>query len=317
MFRKIDELLNEKRSFVTAVIYNSSGSSPRTSGAKMIITEDGNFYGTIGGGSLEAITLNKAHEVFESKMGQVLYYNLKGKKDLDMICGGEAYILLYYVDSTEIDKTKIFKEACSNYNSNIKSSLVTVFDKELCISRHYISSDVCEMKTIENGDDITIYEPIYNKKKVYIFGAGHVSQKLSFLTAFADFNTVIIDDRKEFASRERFPYADELIVIEGFKDFKSEIIFDKDSYIVIVTRGHQFDYFVLKSVLKSEAAYIGMIGSKKKREEIYNRLLNDGFEEKDLQFVHSPIGLAINAQTPEEIAISIIAELVDIRGNNI
>jgi xanthine dehydrogenase accessory factor len=120
----------------------------------------------------------------------------------------------------------------------------------------------------------------------------------------------IVDDRAEFACRERFPEAEEIRVVTDFDCALKGLAIDHRSFIVIVTRGHMHDQNVLMQALRTPAAYIGMIGSRRKRDHIFNALLKHGFTETDLKRVHSPIGLDIAAETPAEIALSIVAELV-------
>jgi xanthine dehydrogenase accessory factor len=131
-----------------------------------------------------------------------------------------------------------------------------------------------------------------------------------------DFFTVVLDDRKEFANRQRFTDADEIVVLPSFETAFESHLFDPDSYIVIVTRGHSHDKTVLAQALQTNAGYIGMIGSRRKRNIIYRKLLDENFSQADIDRVHSPIGLKIGAETPEEIAVSIVAELIQKRAEH-
>jgi len=158
-----------------------------------------------------------------------------------------------------------------------------------------------------------LLEPIISEPTVYIFGAGHISQQLVPLVKKVHFKTVVIDDREMFANRDRFPEADEVIVIEFEKAFE-QLTIDQSSYIVIVTRGHLYDGLILGNAVKTDARYIGMIGSKKKIQTLYQNLLMEGVPKEVLDRVHAPIGLDINSETPEEIAVSIVAELIKVRG---
>jgi xanthine dehydrogenase accessory factor len=158
-----------------------------------------------------------------------------------------------------------------------------------------------------------LLEPIFSEPTVYIFGAGHVSQQLAPLAKRVSFKVVVIDDREMFANRERFPEADEVIVSEFEKSF-DHLNIDECSYIVIVTRGHLYDGFVLEQAVKTNARYIGMIGSRKKIQTLYQNLIKKGISKETLNRVCAPIGLDINSETPEEIAVSIVAELIKVRG---
>jgi xanthine dehydrogenase accessory factor len=158
-----------------------------------------------------------------------------------------------------------------------------------------------------------LLEPILSEPTLYIFGAGHISQQLSPLSKRVHFKVVVIDDREMFANRERFPEADEVIVSD-FEECFDRFSIDESSYIVIVTRGHLYDGFVLEQAVKTNARYIGMIGSKKKIRTLYQNLMEKGVAKEALNRVHAPIGLDIHSETPEEIGVSIIAELIKARG---
>lgn len=150
----------------------------------------------------------------------------------------------------------------------------------------------------------------------YIFGAGHVGLALEPILRYVNFSTIVIDDRPDFANRERFPDADEVKVIDSFLDAYPGMETDENSYVVIVTRGHAGDYDVLKQTLKKTTAYVGMIGSKNKVREVYRMLAKDGFTQEQLDRVYSPIGTSIFAETPEEIAISIAGEMIKVRAGH-
>lgn len=154
------------------------------------------------------------------------------------------------------------------------------------------------------------------KATAFIFGGGHVGQALEPILRYVNFATKVIDDRPDFANRERFPDADEVVVIDSFLDAYRGMATDENSYIVIVTRGHAGDYDVLKQTLKRPAAYIGMIGSRNKVAELYRMLREDGFGQEELDRVYSPIGTSIFAETPEEIAISIAGEMIKVRAGH-
>ncbi|MFC2018433.1 XdhC family protein [Chloroflexota bacterium] len=155
-------------------------------------------------------------------------------------------------------------------------------------------------------------EPIITEPTLYIFGGGHISFFIARIAKMTGFKVVVIDDRAEFANRERFPEADEVIARElptVFKDLK----IGKSAYIVIVTRGHLSDEEVLEWAVKTEARYIGMIGSQNKTKTVLSHLRDKGIPESMLKRVYAPIGLDINAETPEEIAVSIMAEVIKVR----
>ena len=147
----------------------------------------------------------------------------------------------------------------------------------------------------------------------YIFGGGHVAYALEPVLRHVDFRTVVIDDREEYANPERYPHADRTIAVENFDNAFDDIETDDDSYIIIVTRGHRGDLQVLREALKRDFAYLGMIGSRRKNELLFDTLRREGVPESKLAEVHAPIGLKIGSETPEEIAVSIVAEIIQVR----
>ncbi len=163
------------------------------------------------------------------------------------------------------------------------------------------------------GGDVEIFiEPLLSAPTIYIFGGGHIGLALARIGKLLGFKIVVIDDRTEFANPERFPEAEETIVDDFGKAF-SKLKIDRSGYVVIVTHGHKGDEMALEGALGTKAHYIGMIGSKSKIEAVYSHLRKKGFPQEQLDHVHSPIGLKISAQTPEEIAVSIMAEIIAVR----
>jgi xanthine dehydrogenase accessory factor len=157
-------------------------------------------------------------------------------------------------------------------------------------------------------------EPILPPAELYIFGAGHVSASLYKVARIAGFDVTIIDDREAYANRERFPEADEVIA-EDYDKAIERLAPRESSFIVIVTRGHRDDMRILRWAVQTPARYVGMIGSKRKTITIFKELEKEGIPAHLFERVHAPIGLDIGAVTPEEIAVSITAELIAKRRN--
>lgn len=155
-------------------------------------------------------------------------------------------------------------------------------------------------------------EKLANEKKVYICGAGHVSLPIIRMGKMLGFHVTCIEDRPKFAKMAEKTGAD-VVICEEFATALKDIAFDKDSYFVIVTRGHHYDEDCLRQILGHPYAYLGMMGSKRRVAMIKQHLLQDGFNTKEVQDIHAPIGLAIKAQTPEEIAVSIWAQIISVK----
>jgi xanthine dehydrogenase accessory factor len=169
-----------------------------------------------------------------------------------------------------------------------------------------------ELRMVCGGEMEIFIEPVRQAPTMYIFGAGHIALALSKIVKMLDFRVVVTDDRPAFANEERFPEA-EMVLAEDFPSAFAKLKIDPNSYIVIVTHNHAHDQEALEWALKTQAKYIGMIGSKNKIKTVFDNLEAKGVERKALNKVHSPIGLEIHAETPEEIAISILAEIIKVK----
>ncbi len=324
LYRDIIELLENGISFVLAVIISENGSAPRSAGAKMAVLPDGSIRGTIGGGLLEAMAIKRAREVLKTRQPVIYPFNLTAKDaaDTDMICGGTGEILIDYIDAGDPGNLEVFTALVREMEAHAKAYLVFAVDgrpgarkpRQVCLVRadgttagsfegeevllHKLKSQV-PLMTIHGDaiDGLRVYvEPVHSGGTLYIFGAGHVALEVAAIAERVGFMTVVLDDRAEFANRERFPHS-EVIVLESF-DALPELLIDDNSYIVIVTRGHLNDGRMLEFALNTDAGYIGMIGSRIKRDLLYKNLMENGYEAGALAAVHSPIGLNIGAETP-------------------
>lgn len=165
------------------------------------------------------------------------------------------------------------------------------------------------------GGEIEVFVQIFNNKpKLIIVGGGHVGYSIYELASLLDFHIVILEDRKEFLTRERFPEADELI-LGKMKDSIRNYPVDDNTYIVIVTRGHQYDEEVVEVVIDSDAKYIGALGSETKIKTMNDNLKEKGLTQEQLDKIYSPIGLKISGESPAEISVSIIAEILAIKND--
>jgi xanthine dehydrogenase accessory factor len=176
-----------------------------------------------------------------------------------------------------------------------------------------LTDDDVEQSGLVCGGTLEVFvEPILAPPTLFIFGAGHVSRAISKVATLAGFQTVIIDDRPDYASRKRFPEAIEIIA-DYFENVIQRVKITDFSYVVIVTRGHKEDYTVLRWAIETPAHYIGLIGSKRKIRTLFERLEGEEFRPEQFQRVTAPIGLDIGAITAEEIAVSFVAEIIAMR----
>lgn len=248
IMKKALEELDRGKELVIATVTRAQGSAPRSEGAKMLVLENGEIHGTIGGGILEKRVIELCLEAIRD--GKSYSVNLPlDSEGLKMICGGEVDIF------------------------------------------------------------IDVYKA---KPKLLIAGGGHVGLALYKFASLLDFSIRIFEDREEYLTEERFPLADELVLGDIQKCLEKYPI-DDNTYIVIATRGHVYDEVALEAVVNSKAKYIGAMGSKKKVITLMENLNNKGISKENLDKVYAPIGLKISGESPEDIALSIIAEIQTIR----
>jgi xanthine dehydrogenase accessory factor len=163
------------------------------------------------------------------------------------------------------------------------------------------------------GGQLNIFvEPVIPQPRALIFGGGHVSKSISKVATIAGFSTVIVDNREAFANAERFPEA-EATYAEEYEDVFPKLEVNSSTYLIIVTRGHRDDMRVLRWAVNTQARYIAMIGSKRKTISVVHELEKEGFSREVFEKVFAPMGLELGAETPEEIAISVVAEMIAIR----
>jgi xanthine dehydrogenase accessory factor len=329
MYEVILKYLSSGKKGMVATVVNKAGAAPREEGAKMFVGWDKMCIGTIGGGKLEAQVIDEALKSMD--MTEVRFVNIrmdaKAVADDGMLCGGNVDVLLepilernreVYEGLKECEKKGISAVLVTRLNKTpIQKTLVgrnggiwgdRIGEDEIADLR-----DFWNEKRIRFSDDDTLVEPVLAFSNLYIFGAGHVSQFLSKVAKMVDFNVTVIDDRAEFANRERFPEADNIIA-EDFNEAFKFLDFSREPYLVIVTRGHRHDALVLEKSIEYKTHYIGMIGSKRKVQMVLDYLRQKGVKQDVLESIHAPIGLAINSETPQEIAISIVAQLIQARG---
>ncbi|WP_298267453.1 XdhC family aldehyde oxidoreductase maturation factor [Geobacter sp.] len=336
-------VLERGEELVLATIIAKSGSAPCLAGSKMIVHGDETSVGTIGGGVLEAEGQRRAGEVFRTGVSQIFTFDLSGRDaaSMSMICGGRVEVFLELIDPDPVN-LEVFRSLREALRSGEKCFVVSdlgEYDGDIrrisrCIVRgdgsvtgefHHPAEWLATLAEQAHrstypvlatlGARRFLVERCYTPSTVYILGAGHVSQHVAELAGKVSFHTVVMDDREEFANRERFPTAGDVIVLDSFTGCFAGMEVGGDSYVVIVTRGHTHDRVVLEQALRTKAGYIGMLGSRKKSVEIRKALLAEGFGETDVNRFNCPIGLKIGAETTAEIAVSIVAELIQARAN--
>jgi len=300
-----------------ATIVETKGSTPQVQGSSAIFSSAGLISGTLGGGILEAKAQVNAIEAIRHKSSVIFEADMdSGISDQESaICGGKAIILIDAIPEKHIE---VFLDLTTSLKNNLPGTLITKFQRtsggQTEIRRDWIKDGKELMSFNEKrGGSAIFIEPVRPLPRLIIAGAGHVGQAVTHISSLLGFEVTVIDDRQEFCNKEKLPDADHLIV-DDFAGVVSNIPVTGETYIVIVTRGHTHDSEILRQCIGSGAAYIGMIGSRRKIRLMRQKFVDEGWVTPE-QFdrVHAPIGIEIGSQTVQEIAVSICAQLVQVR----
>jgi xanthine dehydrogenase accessory factor len=323
---------------VWATVTAQSGSAPRGAGSRMLLLKGPEILGSVGGGFVEAKSIEIGLSLLDKPGQKIFPLSLTGKQvaEADMICGGQMEVFVETIPLEALTFLKTLENAVSGLGTVVLLTLVSetplsyderhllweneepiagmlsVSDNSAATLKDVIAGDKPDLLSLPGQADRLYIEPIQRPSAVHIFGGGHVSLDVAWFAHRVGFEVVIIDDREEFANRERFPMAAEIRALSFEEAFKGAVFGPRD-YVVIVTRGHLHDLVVLRRALEQSPAYIGMIGSRRKKAMIYEQLLKEGVSKEKLDGVYAPIGLDIRAETPEELGISIVGELIEVR----
>ncbi|WP_195268803.1 XdhC/CoxI family protein [Eubacterium sp. 1001713B170207_170306_E7] len=325
---KLAKERGEPLAVVTIIDFH--GSAPRGTGARMIVCKDGSTTGTVGGGAIEYDAQQEAQKLFETQASFIKEYILRPNEaaDLGMVCGGNAALYFQYFSPGNPQTEKLIEELGRALEAGGDFWLLTCWEDpavfEVMVTDQKAKEDgfgdeafTEQSRLLQKNKTCIFSQPLRQNGRVYVFGGGHIAKELVPVLSRLDFRCVVIDDREAFANKEAFPEA-EAVFVSDFKAIRTFLEIGPSDYVVIMTRGHQNDYLVEAQVLKTEARYIGVIGSRKKTQTINEKLMRfDGFTKEKLEAVYTPIGKAIKAKTPAEIAISIAAELIEVRASDI
>lgn len=314
---------------VLVTITASSGATPRGTGARMLVGKDGRICGTIGGGAVEYRSEQMALQVLEEKTSMQKAFSLTREdvQELGMICGGAVNVFFHYIPAGDEAAISLAKEAERFFSLGETMWLLSDFENGGALSLytqkngvfgHPVPAPVFSQlsgkpKLVEVDGQHFCVEQINCAGRVYIFGGGHVSQELEPVLTHVGFRCVVMDDRKEFARRELFPTAEEVRTID-FYHIADFVTLTSDDYVCIMTRGHAYDTVLQAQVLRCRPCYVGVMGSRKKAAAVRQILQTEyGLTEEELSQITTPIGLDIEAETPAEIAISVAAQMIQIR----
>lgn len=335
---------SENQKLVLATVIATKGSTPQKPGSTALFSNWKLVYGTIGGGVLEGRVTKIAQDNAISGFSGL--YNFDLDKDIvhkdDAICGGRATVL---IDAHPEISMEVYRKAEDYMARRIPCVVISLFEnvtgKNLTVDRYIFSTaddgfvpdhlspfvndecmkllanpgkDACSLLTVKipgRKEELNAFlEPLFPSSRLVIAGAGHIGKSLCHLGSRLGFEVMVVDDRGDYANSDNLPDADSIIVGDIGKAIR-DLEKDEYTYIVIVTRGHNDDSEALKGCIGSRAKYIGMIGSKTKVAKMRNNFITNVWATgEQWDSIHAPVGLEINSQSVEEIAISIAAQLV-------
>ncbi len=349
MYLKYLDIREKNSPIVLATVTKSVGSTPQKPGSSALFDSTGLLAGTVGGGVLEGEVQKIALNALQSGISGLYNFKLDTEvhHGIGAICGGQAGVL---VDASPGESDAVFERIRESIRMRIPGVLVTSVrnfsEGNVLIHRYWLINNEEDHKFPLNDKRIIqtvnrllsdkqhsgyeefnlmlagekeetkfLFEPIFPPSHLFIAGAGHIGKALSHIGKLLDFEVTVIDDRAEFANPVNLPDADHILV-KDIGEALDEMELAADTYIVIVTRGHKDDAKALRSCIDSEAAFIGMIGSKNKVSQMRAEFIQKGWAEpREWENIHAPIGLNIQSITVEEIAISIAAQLIQVKNS--
>ena len=339
---------SENETYYLATVVRSKGSAPQKSGSSALISSKGLIAGTVGGGIVEARVLDKAAELGLTKESAFFDFDLSNEiSDIEeSVCGGALTILIEYIGSDKMVCLSGMKETLQQGGSGVMlvlcekaeygklsvgrkwyapgssimiEGLTPAEEKEVneFLSQAHPENSFEELSPLAfNLSGRAVYAEYLKPMPVLVIaGAGHVGRALTHLAALTGFSVVVVDDRAEYANASRLPEAAEIITGDIAASLKA-LRKDRNTYIVIVTHGHKHDASALRACLGSDLAYLGMIGSRTKVDAMKKEFMEKGWvSSEQWQRIYAPVGLSIGSRTVEEIAVSIIAQLIQVRSS--
>lgn len=320
VFSKILKELEEHRNVMLVTIVSKNGSSPRGSGTQMLVGDHGRILGTIGGGAVERRSEQMARELLQKRHSGDHEFILRQNEseDIGMVCGGDISVLFQFIDSTKQEWTDFVSRLLSLLSSHHEGWLLLHMDGSFPALLEADGRPIlgcCPEQVVLPAENNFIktqkyfFMPLPVLDRAVIFGGGHCAQALVPVLSKIGFRVTVMDNRPELCDPQLFPDAEEIICGDYLK-LSDYIELHASDYVVVMTNGHSHDLDVQNQILRQPLAYVGVIGSRRKTDFINQKLRENGIPEETISRIHAPIGTAIKAVTPKEIAISIAGEMI-------
>lgn len=300
---ELNEWTRAGEDIALATVVETWGSSPRPLGSKMLVTRSGKMAGSVSNGCIEGAVFEEAQKVLKSGQPKIAAFGVADDVafEVGLACGGHIEV---FIQPLAAPQRKVIEMLNRNESATLKTDLVTG-DAEV------IQGTPPGTELARREGDVFV-EPYLRPAHLVIIGAIHIAIPLHRLAKLMGYRVTVVDARAKFATKERFPDADELIVAWP-DEAMAKIAVDNSTYVVILTHDPKFDLPALRSVLKKDAGYIGAIGSRKTNQNRFDKLREEGFTEEEIAKVHGPIGLDLGSRGAEETALGILAEITAVR----
>jgi len=289
----------------TATLVRTERSAPREVGSVMAVSERGDVAGSLTGGCVEPAIYEEARDILAGGSARLRTYGIDDEEAFEagLPCGGTVHVFVNTIERELVRELSVAVRAEASVALAMRVSGPATGEQEI------VPLDGRSEPALE-GDAFIL--PLLSRPHMYVFGALDHAAAVARMGGFLGYHVTVCDARPRFATRERFPDADELVV--GWPDeFLRSAAVDERTAVCVLTHDHKFDVPVLKVALETPAGYIGALGARRTNEERMGRLRAEGVGEEALARIHAPIGLDIGARTPEEVAVAVAAEIVAVR----
>ena len=302
----LDELkqwTREGEDVAIATVVETWGSSPRPLGSKMAVTRSGKMAGSVSNGCIEGAVFEEAQKVLKSGEPKIAAFGVADDVafEVGLACGGHIEVFIQPLAPVH---RRLLAMLDHDEAATLRTNLVS--------GEGELTRGTPDGSELARRDGDVFVEPFRRPAHLVIIGAIHIAIPLHRLAKLMGYRVTVVDARKKFASKERFPGADELIVAWP-DEAMAKISVDRSTYVVILTHDPKFDLPALRSVLRKDAGYVGAIGSRKTNQNRFDALRREGFTEEELAQVHGPIGLDLGSRGAEETALGILAEITAVR----
>ncbi|MDQ3063775.1 MAG: XdhC family protein [Acidobacteriota bacterium] len=303
--------LKHKKSVMLLVVAESSGSSPGRRGFKMAVAED-EICGSIGGGVMEVRLVEQAKGKRQKAKGKIdaeIIEQVHREKSLNssgMICSGKQTVIFFRLDSLHLKTVRKIIRALKIHQPKV----LHITPDKFQLVENQLEDFNFECK---GENDFLFAEKLGFKNKLFIVGGGHCALALSELVSKMDFYITLFDDRPNLNTVAKNKFIHEKIIIESYEQIGNFILPGTNHFIVVMTLGYKFDEIVIRKLIDRDFKYFGVLGSRAKMATLLRDLRKEGFDKKRLNQIRTPIGLQINSRTPEEIAVSIAAEIIAVK----